>query len=334
MMQQLLERFPGVSCAWVDAAGCVRTQCQGLADRELNIPVREDTIFPASSISKFITALCVLKLQEQHRLDIDAPVNQYLRSWKLRTPDGDEGTATIRQLLSHTAGVVDGDDAFYGLRQGDAKIALPDILEGKTTYNNRPARQEQEPGTAFGYSDAGYCILQLLVEEIAGAAFDTAAEALIFAPLGLARTFFATCENVAAHAANMAAGYDGENLPLPGKRPYQPDLAASALWSVPTELLTIGRAFIAAYKGGSAFLRAASAKEMAARAEKFPWTGLGFFMAGDDAVMSQGWGENGQCMMKMNLHTGAAAVVMTNRNPEVDQAESGVAALVDALMQR
>ena len=314
MMQQLLARFPGVSCAWVDAAGCVRTQCQGLADRELNIPVREDTIFPASSISKFITALCVMKLQEQHRLDIDAPVNQYLRSWKLRTPDG--------------------DDAFYGLRRGDAMITLLDILEGKTTYNNRPARQEQEPGTAFGYSDAGYCILQLLVEEITGAAFDTATEALIFAPLGLTRTFFATCENVAAHAANMAAGYDGENLPLPGKRPYQPDLAASALWSAPMELLTIGRAFIAAYKGKGDFLQAASAKEMAARAEKFPWTGLGLFMAGDDAVMSQGWGENGQCMMKMNLHTGAAAVVMINRNPEVDQAESGVAALVDALMQR
>ena len=334
MMQQLLARFPGVSCAWVDAVGCVRTQCQGLADRELNIPVREDAIFPASSISKFITALCVLKLQEQHRLDIDAPVNQYLRSWKLRTPDGDEGTATIRQLLSHTAGIIDGDDAFYGLRQGAEKITLLDILEGKTTYNNRPARQEQEPSTAFGYSDAGYCILQLLVEEITGEAFDRAAEALIFAPLGLTSTFFATCENVAAHAANMAAGYDGENLPLPGKVPYQPDLAASALWSTPAELLTIARAFIAAYKGEGDFLQAASAKAMAARVEKFPWTGLGLFMAGEDAVMSQGWGENGQCMLKMNLHTGAAAVVMTNRNPEVDQAESGVAALVDALMQR
>ena len=68
--------------------------------------------------------------------------------------------------------------------------------------------------------------------------------------------------------------------------------------------------------------------------EKFPWTGLGVFPQGEDVIMSQGWGENGQCMMKMNVRTGRAAVVMTNRNPEVDQAASGVEWLTDLLMQR
>ena len=333
MMQQILARFPGVSCAWADAEGHINTACQGLADREQNIPVGQDTIFPACSISKFITAVCVMKLQEQHILDIDAPVNHYLRTWKLRTPDGAESDATIRHLLSHTAGILDGEDGFYGLRRSDPEITLADILEGRTHYNNRPARQEQAPGTAFEYSDAGYCVLQLLVEEVTGTAFDAAANALIFAPLGLKNTFFATRENVAAHESVMAAGYDGENLPLPGKVPYQPDLAASALWSTPAELLTIGRAFIAAYKGEGGFLQAASAKAMATPVAAFPWTGLGLFMAGEDAVMSQGWGENGQCMLKIDLRTGRIAAVMTNRNPEVDQTESGVEGLADQLMK-
>lgn len=335
-LRELTGRFPGVSCAWVDAAGCVRTACLGFADKEQGFPVKESTIFPACSISKFVTALCVMKLQEQGAINIDAPVNKYLRRWKLRTPEGSESTATIRHLLCHTAGVMDGEDAFYGHRRSDPDISLLDILEGQTSYNYRPARMEKEPGTAFAYSDAGYCVLQLLVEEVTGKPFEDAAQALVFAPLGQKNTFFASRKNVEYYEANatMAVGYDGDGTPIPGKFPLCPDTAASALWCTPTELLAIGQAFIAAYQGESGFLREASAKAMAAPVEKFPWTGLGLFMAGEDAVMSQGWGENGQCMLKMNVRTGAAAVVMTNRNPEVDQAASGVEWLTDTLMQR
>ena len=336
MMEQIIARFPGVSCAWVDAAGRVTTECRGVADRERNLPVDGDTIFPACSISKFVTALCVMKLQEQRAIDIDEPVNSYLRRWKLLTPEGSESEATIRALMCHTAGIVDGDDAFYGLRRSDPEITLLDILEGRTSYNNRPARAEKAPGTAFEYSDAGYCILQLLVQEVTGMSFDDAARMLVFDALELRNTFFASRKNVEYYEANatMATGYDGEGLPLPGKYPYQPDLAASALWSMPTELLAIAKAFIEAYHGRSAFLQEASAREMAVPVEKFPWTGLGVFPQGEDVVMSQGWGENGQCMLKMNVRTGRAAMVMTNRNPEVDQAESGVEWLADTLMQR
>ena len=68
---------------------------------------------------------------------------------------------------------------------------------------------------------------------------------------------------------------------------------------------------------------------MANPLEHFSWTGLGVFVNGKDILMSQGWGECGQCMMKMNCTTEEIAIVMTNRNPESDQAESGVEWLVD-----
>ena len=297
MIEQIIARFPGVSCAWVDAAGRVTTECWGVADRERNLPVDEDTIFPACSISKFVTAICVMKLQEKQVIDIDAPVNNYLRQWKLRTPDGSESDATIRTLMCHTAGVMDGEDGFYGLRRSAPDIGLLDILEVRTPYNNRPACVEKAPGTAFEYSDTGYCVLQLLVQEVTGEAFDDAARRLVFDALGLTNTFFASRKNVEYYEANatMATGYDGEGLPLLGKYPYQPDLAASALWSTPKELLAIAKAFIEAYHGRSTFLQEASARAMAKREEKFPWTGLGVFPRGEDVIMSQGWGENGQC---------------------------------------
>ena len=334
MIEQIIARFPGVSCAWMDAAGRVNTMCWGVADKECNLPVAGDTIFPACSISKFITAICVIKLQEQQSIDIDAPINAYLRRWKLRTPDGSESDATVRAILCHTAGVMDGEDAFYGLRRSNPEITLLDILEGRTSYNNRPVRAEKAPGTAFEYSDAGYCILQLLAEEVTGKNFDAVARMLVFDALELKNTFFASRKNVEYHEANatMATGYDGEGLSLPGKYPHQPDLEASALWSTPRELLAIAKAFIEAYHGRSTFLQEASAREMAKRVEKFPWTGLGVFPQGEDIIMSQGWGENGQCMLKMNLRTCAACAVMTNRNPETDQAESGVEWLVDSIM--
>ena len=86
-------------------------------------------------------------------LDIDERVNDRLKQWKLLTADGAESDATIRNVLSHTAGIIDGEDAFYGLRIGDPEVSLLDILEGRTKYNNRPVRAEQPQGTAFEYSD-------------------------------------------------------------------------------------------------------------------------------------------------------------------------------------
>lgn len=230
MTEQIIARFPGISCAWVDVAGCVTTECCGVADKERNLPVDKDTIFPACSISKFVTAICVMKLHERQSIDVNAPVNNYLHRWKLRKPDGSESRANIRQLMCHTAGVMDGSDGFYGLRLSDSEITLLDILEGRTAYNNRPARSEKPPGTAFEYSDAGYCIIQLLVQEVTGKAFEDVARELIFDRLELTKTFFASCENVEYYKANatMATGYDDEGLALPGKYPYQPDLSASA----------------------------------------------------------------------------------------------------------
>ena len=270
-----------------------------------------------------------MKLQEQRLIDIEIPVNQYLRQWKLLTPDGNESDASIRSILSHTAGIADGEEAFCGLRRGDPEISLKDILEGRTSYNNRPVRAEKPQGTVFEYSDAGYCVIQLLMQESGHEAFEDIAREFIFDPLGLTGTFFAAPENTARFEKRMAAGYDSSGLPIPGRFPPVPDLAASGLWSTPKELLAIAKEFIAALHGESPLLQSASARNMVKPVKDFPWTGLGLFTGGKDMLVSQGWGENGQCIMKMNCRTREISVVMTNRDPGVDQTESGVAWISD-----
>lgn len=181
MKQQLIDRFPGISCAWAGAEGKETTECRGFSDKESHAPVNEKTMFPACSISKFITAICIMKLQEQELIDIDTPVNRFLRQWKLLTADGAESGVII---LCHIAGIVDEEDSFYGLRMSDPEISLLDILEGRTSYNRRPVRTEKPRGTAFEYSDAGYCVLQLLMEEVTQKAFDESVWEILFDPLG------------------------------------------------------------------------------------------------------------------------------------------------------
>ena len=319
-----VERFPGIGCAWMNATGEEAAEYFGAADRENHIAVTEQTIFPACSISKFVTAICVMKLHQQQAIDIDRPVNDYLRQWKLLTPEGKESDAAVRALLCHTAGIQDGEESFCGLRRGGLEISLLDILEGKTAYNNRPVRAEQPQGTAFAYSDAGYCVLQQLLQEVTRKSFEDIAQELVFDPLRLQNTFFASPVKTALYENRMAAGYDGSGLPIPGKFPPVPDLAASGLWSTPKGLLAIAKAFIGALQGGNFFLQEKTAQEMAKPADRFPWTGLGLFVSGEDTLVSQGWGENGQCMLLMNHRTGEISVVMTNQDPGVDQTESGV----------
>lgn len=328
--RKTVERFPGIGCAWMNAAGKETAEYFGEADRENHIAVTDQTIFPACSISKFVTAICIMKLHGKQVIDIDKPVNDYLRQWKLLTLEEKESDAAVRALLCHTAGIMDGDDGFYGLRRGDSEVSLIDILDGRTAYNNRPARAEKQPGTAFEYSDAGYCVLQLMLQEVTRKAFEDVAKELVFDPLRLENTFFASPERIARFENRMATGYDDSGLPVPGKSPRVPDLAASGLWSTPKELLMIAEAFIGALHGESTFLQAETAREMAKPVKDFPWTGLGVFTGGEGILVSQGWGENGQCMLKMNTRTKRIAAVMTNRNPGVDQKESGIEQLADS----
>jgi len=330
-LETIRNRFPGISCAHRDAAGKVTTKCFGFADKEANKPVDENTAFPACSISKFITAICVMKEYEQGRIDIEKPVNLYLRSWKLLTSSGDESDAPIRSLMNHTSGIIDDEDGFYGLRRSDPYVSLMDVLDGKTSYNKRPARENNPYGTEFEYSDAGFCVLQMMLEDIEQKPYEVIADEFVFKQLNLNYTFFASLENLSSYEQKitMATGYDENGQAIPGKFPQMPDLAASGLWSTPNDLLVIAKEFTKACNGESNLLQAESALKMATPSERFPWAGLGIFMDGENKLSLSGWGENGQSRLKFNYRTGEADVVMVNQNPGVHQEESGVEWLIN-----
>ena len=164
-LETIRKRFPGICCAFRDEAGIVTTKCFGFADKEENVPVDENTAFPACSISKFITAICVMKEYEQGRIDIDKPINLYLRSWKFLTPSGNESDAPIRSFLNHTSGIIDGEDGFFGLRRSDPYVIADEFvfkpLNLKNTFSASLANlsdYEQKIVMATGYDEDGLAI--------------------------------------------------------------------------------------------------------------------------------------------------------------------------------
>jgi len=164
---------PGLALALTTSDALLATRTYGVANADTKEPVTDETIFQIGSISKHFTAIACLRLAEQARLDVDAPVTEYL-DWfgvesSFATP------ITIHHLLTHTAGLVMMLDGYPS--------------SWWQVWALRDTRLGFEPGARFSYSNVGYNVLQCVIQTITGKTFDAALRELVFEPLGLANTY-------------------------------------------------------------------------------------------------------------------------------------------------
>ncbi|MCC7261214.1 MAG: serine hydrolase [Candidatus Latescibacteria bacterium] len=146
--------------------------------------IEEHTLFDLASLTKvFVTTLLLMQEVEAGRLDLDAPLDRLLPAHY--TPD--KGALTLRQLLSHAAGLP-AHVAFYRERSpvpADADIQRQEVFDAvRHTPLARP------PGIETSYSDLGFILLGELLELHTGRRLDYLAEERLFAPMGLKQTFF------------------------------------------------------------------------------------------------------------------------------------------------
>jgi CubicO group peptidase (beta-lactamase class C family) len=194
-------------------------------------PVTADSIFGASSVSKWIAAIGVMRLVEQGRLDLDAPVSGYLTRWQLPDSQYDNSGVTVRRLLSHTAGLTDGlgHDGFTSRdRVQPLTEHLTQAQDADPEVSGR-VRVGLEPGTAFRYSGGGYNLLQLLVEEVSGMSFADYMEQHVFAPLGMIDSTYDHDSTL-----NLATYFDDEGKPR--SYPYYTSLAATGLYTSASDM--------------------------------------------------------------------------------------------------
>lgn len=196
--------IPGCSIALVKEREIVWTQAYGYADVESSRMLTVDTPMSVQSITKSVTAWGIMRLVEKGVIDLDASASQYLKSWKFPQSDHTVENITIRQLLSHTAGMPLGD--FNNIYAPD--VAMPSNRDTMT----KEAVAIREPGTGFAYSNVGYNILEILIEDVTGQSFSDYLYSEVFQPLGMES---ATFEIDKEKTPYPPTGYNISGKPIP-----------------------------------------------------------------------------------------------------------------------
>jgi CubicO group peptidase (beta-lactamase class C family) len=256
-VEEILNRHAAVGLA----VGVVRNgrleffHGHGVADIASNTPITEDTVFRIASITKTFTAIAVMQLQEQGRLDLDAPASSYLRAYRLLPAKASFRPATVRDLLTHTAGVPQMPHPARALRtlfagsvltEGGESYDLRQPLPTLAEYYGGGLRLAAEPGTRFTYGDHGFATLGQIVEDVSGQPLDRYFREHIFEPLGMAGSDLLRSERV---RSRLATGYKLRShgvIAVTDRQWVTP--GASSIYSTPSDMAR----YVAALAGGGA----------------------------------------------------------------------------------
>lgn len=202
---------PGCAVALIRDFAPTAIVCLGTADRETCEAVTPETRFSLQSVSKSIAAWAVMKLVEEGRLDLDRPIADYHRRWTLPPSDQfDLGLVTARHLLCHHAGVTVA--GFRGVELDQTQWTLIDAMQGRLpppnaqqaahyAYWDLPRDDDvvtvtHPPGMGWNYSNAGFGLLELAVEDITGDTFANYVEHAVLGPLGMDNSCFGRREGL------------------------------------------------------------------------------------------------------------------------------------------
>jgi CubicO group peptidase (beta-lactamase class C family) len=189
-------RIPGLAIEVIQKGKAIKTAAYGLANIELNVPMKPETVFEIGSISKQFTAAGILLLQQDGKLSVADPITRYLKdapsSWT---------NITIRHLLSHTSGLKSytGLDGFELTRH----LAQKQFIEAIARQ-----RVEFAPGESFKYCNTGFNLLGFIIENVSGKNYWPFMRERIFGPLDMNAT---TDRNPGVIITNRADGYEQTN---------------------------------------------------------------------------------------------------------------------------
>ncbi|WP_125720728.1 serine hydrolase domain-containing protein [Flavobacterium ustbae] len=199
--------------------------------------IDENTAFSTASISKPITALLCFMLEEKGLLNLDKPIDPYLKRWHLpKSKFIENSSPTWRQFLNHTAGTTQG--GFEDHYEGEAIPTLKQSLLGQIPRYDKEIEFLFTPGTGWEYSGGGYTIVQMALEDTFNKSIAELAKEYIFSPLGLKNTTMIQ-PNEKGFPTNVALVHDKEGKVIKTGLPITPQVAPSGMWSTPTDLAKI-----------------------------------------------------------------------------------------------
>jgi CubicO group peptidase (beta-lactamase class C family) len=166
---------PGLAVAVTKEGKIIYERGFGWADRERGLRATPNTPFALASVSKSITATAIMQLFERGRLNLDAPVNDYLGPAKVHSPHWKAAESTVRRVMSHTGGLTT-----FTRWCGSDRSAC-DLDREIRDYGILIWR----PGELFDYSNLGFGVLGDVIARVTGDEFDSYLKKNIFTPLGM-----------------------------------------------------------------------------------------------------------------------------------------------------
>jgi len=193
------QRVPGLALAVLRDGKPVKAQGYGLANVELNVAVKPETVFQTGSVGKQFTATAVMMLVEEGKVGLDDKLSKYLdgtpTSWK---------DVTVRNLLTHTSGIADYTDSEY-TKAGGLINLRGDYTEAELYQRFVQLPLDFEPGTKWKYSNTGYALLGFVIHKVTGEFYGDFLQERIFRPLGMNATRIISEADI---VPNRASGYE------------------------------------------------------------------------------------------------------------------------------
>jgi len=190
LVEGLLQKYdvPGAALAVVKDGRLVLARGYGLADKEQHQPVQPDSLFRIASLSKPFTSVAILTLVERGKLRLEDRAFALLGLGKPSDPRLEK--ITIRELLQHAGGwdrETSFDPMFIPFRAAKA-VGAPAPASCETVIRYMLTQPLQsDPGTAYRYSNFGYCVLGRVIEKVSGQSYEAYVRSAVLAPIGITR---------------------------------------------------------------------------------------------------------------------------------------------------
>lgn len=179
--------IPGIAACVIKNDRIVWSNAYGYRNIENKEKMSTKSIMNIASISKTITATAIMQLWEKNKLDLNTDINTYL-GFNIRNPNHPNTPITIKQLLTHSSSIADGSSIKIGFECGEPTRSLKSWLsnyfsEKGEFYSEEENFHKAKPGSLHQYSNIGFGVLGLIVEEVSGTAFHKYVIKNIFEPL-------------------------------------------------------------------------------------------------------------------------------------------------------
>jgi CubicO group peptidase (beta-lactamase class C family) len=306
-------KIPSISVAVARRGEIIWEEAFGFADKENGIRANKETMYYTASVTKTFTATALAVLAERKQIDLDRPINDYLRPMRVHSPLWNSKEATVRMLAQHMSGLTTFARNCWA-DQPDCRISADETIK-------RYGILFWRPGDHFDYSNLGYGILGQAIQHASGKSYADYMRDEIFRPLGMTRASVDVGPGFEKYAAvHYSSAF--------GRRPtaYSASPAASSIYCSAHDLALFGMFHLRSGNHPSVNERLLSDKSVLMMQNSTVSTGgrsrygMGWWVHEDlngyRGVLGQGGTDDGMAFLRLIPSEEIVVVMLTNSGDE------------------